>query len=191
MTHLQTDDYTLAILPLAGLLGNGTAGERCPGIEAYGPAYHGVVDAGMFGYRLYTYHAMVRAGYGQDVERKVRERHTDMFAPVVELAPLLVMIRSAVGVGEVITPTPRGEVVTPVEMNVALALLLGYPDSPHYVTGPQRRAAKTHGMAPDIDWCLAACLARGRQEMIGMFDSLSRLVEMQGKAFLRQRGYWC
>lgn len=188
---MLTDDYTLAVLPLASLLDNGTAGEPCPGVDAYGPAYRGVVDAGMFGYRLHTYHALVRANYGQDVGRKVCERHTDMFAPVFELAPLLVMIQAAAGVGEVITPTPLGEVVTPVEMNVALALLLGYPGSPHYASGPERRVAQMHRMAPEIDWCLASCLARGRQEMTGVFASLSSLIEMQEEAFIRQHGYWC
>ena len=175
------DDYTLAVLPLASLLGDSMEGERCPGIVEYGPAYRRVVDAGMFGYRLYTYHGLVRAGYGPAIERKVRERHRGMFAPVVALESLLLMIEAAVGIGEVTTPTRLGAVVSPVEMNVALALLLGYPDSPHYVTGPGQRVAQTHRMAPEIDCCFAGCLARGRQEMTGTFASLSGGTDLRVK----------
>jgi hypothetical protein len=173
---LLTDDDTLVILPLAHLLGGYEGEGDCPGLTAgEREAYRAVFTAGMLGYRLHTYHGLVRAGFGPAVERQVRERHTGMFAPAIELPPLLGIIEGAVGVGEVNTPTRLGEVVTPVEMNVALALLLGLPGSPHYVTEPGQRVSQARSMAADVDWWFADSLACARQDMIATFIGLTAM----------------
>ena len=177
---MPTDDYTLAILPLARLLGENEGIGLCLASAGYGQTCRGVLQSGVLGYQLYTYYGLVRSRFGQDVEHKVRSRHTGMFSHVGELASMLEMIDGAVRIGTVVTPTALSEVATPVEMNVALALLLGLPGSPHYVTEPGQRAAQATQMVAEIDWCFAECLARARRGMTGVFAALTGALDPTG-----------
>jgi hypothetical protein len=79
------------------------------------------------------------------------------------------MIEQSVSIGEVTTATHLGEVTTPVEMNVALALLLGYPGSPHYQVNSGQRVEQGSEIAPEIDRLLCDCLVRANQELITAF----------------------
>ena len=83
------------------------------------------------GYRLHTYHRLVEKNHGQETAQRVYERHLEMFGSGQALGNLLAIISSAVAIGAVTTPTRLGEITTAVEMNVALALLLDIPESPH------------------------------------------------------------
>ena len=175
-TYLLTDDYTLAILPLARLLVEDKGvGQCCASAGRHGAAYRRVLETGLLGYRLYTYHGLVRERFGSNVGQRVRERHISMLSHVEELGAALALIEGAVGIGTVTTSTPLGEIVTPVEQNVALALMLGLPGSPHYVTRPSQRAGQLLRMAPEIDWCFTDCLASGRREMNETFAALTTM----------------
>ncbi|HHJ15621.1 MAG TPA: hypothetical protein ENJ80_02880 [Gammaproteobacteria bacterium] len=161
---MLTDDYTLAILPLACLIAEKPV--TAPSI------YHKVLRSGVLGYQLYTYHNLVRARFSEQVEQRVRERQLALLSHLGEFGPLLAIINDAVDIGAVTTPTSQGEVVTPVEMTVALALLLGLPESLHYVTHPGQRGEEIARMSPEIDWYFADLLAHGRREMVEIFATL-------------------
>ena len=57
-------------------------------------------------------------------------------------------------------------------MTVALALLLGLPESVHYVTSPAQRSVQIARMPLDIDWCFAELLGQGRCEITRVFQTL-------------------
>ncbi len=167
------DDYTLAILPLTCLLTeNPEIGQCCVRTGKDQTAYHKVMRTGVLGYQLYAYHGLVRNQYGEKIEEGVRAYHVDMLSHIGEFGPLLAIIDDAVGIGSVITSTSQGEITTPVEMNVALALLLGLPVSPHYVTNPARRPEQITLMAPEIDWYFADLLAHSRREMLRICEGV-------------------
>jgi hypothetical protein len=171
---LQTDDYTLAILPLGHLMNENDTGIPCcewaPGEQE---AYSKVIHAGLLGYRLYTYHALVRKYFGGDTVQRVRDHHLEMLGHIHELRSLLAIIDEAAEIGAVTTQTELGEVTSSVEMNVALALLLGYPESPHYVTRPKQRSVQITRMTPEIDWHFADCLACAGREIRSHFSRLA------------------
>ena len=114
-------------------------------------AYHEVLRSGALGYQLYTYHKLVRTRFGEQTEQRVRERQLDMLSHLGEFGPMLAMIDEAVDIGSVTTSTSQGEVVTPVEMTVALALLLGLPESVHYATNPGQQIEQIAKMPLELD----------------------------------------
>jgi len=171
--RLLTDDDTLVILPLAHLLGGYEGEGDCPGLTAdEREAYREVCAAGVLGYRLHTYRGLVAAAWGAATAARIQQRHLALLAHRQDLGALLEMIEQSVRIGEVTTATHLGEVTTPVEMNVALALLLGYPGSPHYQVNPGRRTGQGSEIAPEIDRLLCDCLVRARREMFGDFSGL-------------------
>jgi len=170
---LLIDDYTLAILPLASLLAEDPGiGQYCAKTGKDQVAYHGVLRSGVLGYQLYAYHGLVRKRYGEQIEERVRDCHIGILSHIGDFGPMLAMIDDAAGIGTVITPTSQGEIMTPIEMNVALALLLGLPGSPHYVTSPARRPEQITQMAPEIDWYFADLLAHSRREILRICEGV-------------------
>ena len=164
--RLLTDDDTLVILPLAHLLGGYEGEGDCPGLTADGrEAYREVCAAGVLGYRLHTYRGLVAAACGAATAARIQQRHLALLAHRQDLGALLAMSELSVRIGEVTPSTRLGEVTTPVEMNVALALLLGYPGSPHYQVNAGRRTEQGSEIAPDVDGLLCVCLVRARREL--------------------------
>ena len=183
----MTDDYTLAILPLARVKGENKGIDRCcDGAGKNGQAYRGVLESGVLGYQLHTYHGLVRDWFGETSGHEVRERHIGMFRHVQNLGHMLTMIEGAVGIGAVTSRTVQGEVVTPVEMNVALALLLGLPESPHYVTLPEQRSVQVSRMELEIDWCFSQSLIRGREVIADTFVPIFENVFYARRSILPQ-----
>jgi hypothetical protein len=62
-------------------------------------------------------------------------------------------------------------------MNVALALLLGLPESPDYAATAARRAEQIARMQPEIDWRLAHCLTCAREEIKNTFPPMVARLE--------------
>ncbi len=189
---MLTDDDTLVILPLAHLLGGYEGEGSSPGLTADGrEAYREVFAAGVLGYRLHTYRGLVAAAYGAATAARIQQRHLALFAHRPDLGALLEMIEQSVRIGEVTTSTRLGEVTTPVEMNVALALLLGYPGSPHYQVNAGRRTGQGSEIAPDVDRLLCDCLVRARQELTGALTGLFKPGEEPGVTPARPDGLAC
>lgn len=176
---MSVDDYTLAILPMASLSGGiGQSWQYCAGNGGDWTRYRDILETGLLGYRLHTYHRLVEKNHGQETAQRVYERHLEMFGSGQALGNLLAIISSAVAIGAVTTPTRLGEITTPVEMNVALALLLDIPESPHYVTRPELRSGQIALMMPELDCRFADCLARAREEMVRVYDWLMAMPGM-------------
>jgi len=185
---LLSDDYTLTILPLACLMAENTEVEQyCARASEDSAAYHEVLRSGVLGYKLYTYHNLVRAWFGVQVEQRVRDHHLDMLSHIAAFAPMMTIIDGAVHVGAVTTSTLQGDVVTPVEMNVALALLLGMPESANYASSPGQQIAQITRIPPEIDCYFAGLLAHGRREMVRTFEAMMKLPDISESLVACQR----
>jgi hypothetical protein len=148
-------------------------------------SYREVFVTGVRAYQQYTYLELVGWTYGRDVahEVEVLQRRLLEFPTGSDngTGQALSLIESALETLPVSAATRSGEIAIPIEMNVALALLLGLPESPDYVSTAAQRLEQIARMQPEIDWCLAHCLTRGREEIKNVFlPAFSRLVETAG-----------
>lgn len=177
--------YSLAALPVEYLRRQETllawlkVGERA--LESY----REVFVTGVRAYQQYTYLELVGWTWGREVARQVavhQHRLLDFAAGRGgNTGHALRLIEGALETRPVSAATHSGEIAIPIEMNVALALLLGLPESPDYVTTAAQRFEQIARMQPEIDWCLAHCLAQGREEMKNVFlPAFTRLVETAG-----------
>jgi len=165
--------YSLAALPIEYLTRQAALLERMRvDARAFKP-YREVFITGTRAYQQHTYLELVRWTYGRTVARQVEvhQQHLLEFTTgrgrCIEQA--LDLIEGALDTRAVSAATCEGEIEIPIEMNAALALLLGLPGSPDYAVTPDRRVEQITRMQPEIDWRLAHCLTRAREEMRNTF----------------------
>jgi hypothetical protein len=165
--------YSLAALPVeyltrqAALLGRMHVDE-----EAFRP-YREVFITATRAYQQHTYLELVQWTYGRTVARQVEVHQRRLLEFTTgsgsSIGRALGLIEGALETPVVSAATREGEIEIPIEMNVALALLLGLPESPDYVITAGRRAEQITRMQPEIDWRLAHCLSCAREEMKSSF----------------------
>jgi len=165
------DAYELAMLPIAHLASQPEPYDRyCPGTGGLTENYRKVVNYGIRGYQLYAYLGLVSIYFGEATREQVRRYQLTVYETgddsAETLASILAVIEGALGTHGVKVLTAGGEVEVPVEMNVALAILLDIPFSPDYVPNISDRNGKIASMGIDVDWCLADCLSSAREEII-------------------------
>lgn len=165
------DAYELAMLPIAHLTSQAEPFNRYSGpTRTLTGAYREVVNNAVQGYQLYTYLVLIGAYYGEEIRQLVRSYQLTEFNPGEtgrgQLEKILAVIEAATETGGIKVSTDSGEFEVPVEMNVALALLLDLPCSPDYVADVSMRGAGIASMGIDVDWRLADCLAAAREEVI-------------------------
>ena len=176
--------YSLAALPIDYLARQDGLLERIRADECAFNPYREVFITGMRAYQQHTYLELVRRNYDRAVAHQVEvhQRHMLDFMTGTGrcLEQALDLIEGALDTRAVSAATCEGEIEIPIEMNVALALLLGLPESPDYVATAERRAEQITRMQPEIDWRLAQGLARAREEMVKTFSPV--LVCLDGVA---------
>jgi len=161
--------YSLAALPVDYLTRQEDLLARMHVDEGALNPYREVFITGTRAYQQYAYLELVRWTYGRAVAQQVAVHQHRLLEfttgreRCVEQA--LDLIEGALDTRAVSAATPEGEIEIPIEMNVALALLLGLPESPDYAATAARRAAQIVCMQPEIDWRLARCLMCAREEM--------------------------
>lgn len=170
------DAYELAMLPIAHMVTQSDPFERyCSQAGMLTGAYRDVVNNGIQGYQLYSYLALIGIYYGEDTRQLVRSYQLPVFdageTNREALGNILDVIEAAMGTRGVKVMTDSGEFQVPVEMNVALALLLDMPCSPDYVPEVSMRDARISSMGIDVDWHLADCLASAREEIINTWSA--------------------
>lgn len=173
-TFLILEPYTMAMLPIAHLTSRIDPFDRyCAGSCALDEPYRAVVNVGVRAYQLHTYLAMVKQYFGPQTARVVHEHQLDALKGVngagrgIEYA--LELIVTALETRSVCIPTVRGDVEVPLEMNVALLLLLDDPQSPDFVPDPAQRSVQIGQIGKDVDWCFAQGLSRGREAIADAF----------------------
>lgn len=170
------DAYELAMLPIAHMVTQSDPFDRyCSQAGMLTGAYRDVVNDGVRGYQLYSYLALVGIYFGEDTRQLVRSYQLTIFnqdgTSREALGNILGVIETAMETQGVKVLTDSGEFEVPVEMNVALALLLDMPCSPDYVPEVSMRDARIASMGIDVDWHLADCLASAREEMINTWSA--------------------
>ena len=172
--------YSLAVLPIDYL-----SRLECPFEQLYkdqgiDPDYREVFTAGIRSYQLVTYLKLVREHYGHGVADQInsyQQRLLDKEPGGKPINHAISLINRALDSEAVAADTDHGRIDIPIEMNVALSLLLGVTSSPHYVSHPDEYAAEIGSMRLDIDWLLAHCLTRVRDDMQKVFVPLLACID--------------
>lgn len=172
--------YGLAVLPIDYLSRLGDPFEQTCKEQNVDPAYRDVFTTGIRAYQLVTYLKLVREQYGRGVANQIssyqhrlleKESGGDIISYTIRL------IKDVLDSDTVAVDTEIGSIDIPIEMNVALSLLLGVASSPHCVSHPDQRSAEIGSMDLDIDWLLSHCLTRARDDMKKVFAPLLACVD--------------
>jgi len=172
--------YGLAVLPIDYLSRLGDPFEQTCKEQNVDPAYRDVFTTGIRAYQLVTYTKLVREQYGRGVANQIssyqhrlleKESGGDIISYTIRL------IKDVLDSDTVAVDTEIGSIDIPIEMNVALSLLLGVASSPHCVSHPDQRSAEIGSMDLDIDWLLSHCLTRARDDMEKVFAPLLACVD--------------
>jgi len=190
-SELSDNVHRLAWLPIVFMTEQEGVFEQYRRDEDIEEAYCDVITTSLWVYSLYTYHGLVRRRFGSATEARVREYQRDIFNDEQPgsgdaIIAALELVGRALTAGVESDPERRIQFKMPAELAVALALLLGLPDSPDYRARKPKPADYAVHRMPGVDWRLARVLARGQQEIIktfspviGVFDQPPELVLVQ------------
>jgi hypothetical protein len=181
--------YSLAALPVDYLTRQDALLERMRVDEGALNPYREVFITGVRAYQQQAYLELVQWTYGRAVAQQVAVHQHRLLEFTTgrgcRVEQALALVEGALDTRAVSAATREGEIEIPIEMNVALALLLGMPESPDYAATAARRAAQIVCMQPEIDWRLARCLMYAREEMKATFlPMVARLEGAVGGEFL-------
>ena len=167
--------YSLAELPIDYLSRLGCPLAQLCSDQKVDPLYRDVFKTGIKAYQLVTYHELVREYYGRGVANQVssyQQRLLEREPGGRSLGHSVRLVNRALDSDTVAADTELGTVEIPIEMNVALSLLLGADSSPHFVRHPDDRVTEISSMDMDVDWALSKCLSRARENMQNVFTPL-------------------
>jgi len=154
--------YSLAALPVVYLTRQDAVLGRMHVDKAALNPYREVFITGTRAYQQHAYLELVRLTYGRAVSQQVAVHQHRLLEFTTGrgngVGQALELIEGALDTRAVIAATREGEIEIPIEMNVALALLLGLPESPDYAATSAQRTAQIARMQPEIDWRLAHSL---------------------------------
>jgi hypothetical protein len=135
-----------------------------------------VFSAGIRAYQLAAYLQLVRAQYGRAVAGNIGNFQRRLLQTAGNdacgILKAIELVSGALATESVTADTGHGSIDIPIEMNVAIALLLGMPDSPHFAARPDQRATRLKNMGTDVDWSLSQCLIHAREEIEKVFSPL-------------------
>ena len=166
--------YSLAALPVDYLQRLGDPLTRiCPD-KAVDPAYRGVFATGIRAYQLVIYLKLIRKRYGRGVANQIGNYQRRLLTAQADknIPHAIDLIQGALDSHAVSVETHCGKIDIPIEMNLAMALLLGVHGSPNYAAHPDLRSAQIDSMDAEIDWSLSQCLGRARERIEEVFSPL-------------------
>jgi hypothetical protein len=181
--------YSLAALPVDYLTRQDALLGRMRVDEGALNPYREVFITAVRAYQQHAYLELVQWNYGRAVAQQVAVHQHRLLEFTTGrgrcVKQALALIEGALDTRSVSAATREGDIEIPIEVNVALALLLGMPGSPDYAATAARRAAQIVCMQPEIDWRLARCLMYAREEMKATFlPMVARLEGAVGGEFL-------
>ncbi len=172
-SHLQY----LAVLPISFL---SEQGDRLAGLyeqSAIGENYRDLFASSVWVYSLHSYLALVREKLGEEVAEAVWSRQRNMFDEAeagagqsMESAFMLIdaaLTLPRFGMGE-----REAAINVPPEIRVALALLLGMPESPDFASGMDERSERVRTMQAEVEGRLACCLLHARAALLAACSNL-------------------
>ena len=174
-SNINVGIYGLAVLPVDYLSQLDDPFQQLSKDRYIDPVYHEIFTTGIKAYRLVTYRKLLRERYGRGVANQVskyQQRLLENEDSGSTINDFIKLIHIALDTGTVAADTDHGSVDIPIEMNVALLLLLDAPSSPHRVSHPNQYATEIKGMDLDIDWLFSECLCHARKDMLRVFEPL-------------------
>lgn len=166
----------LAWLPLAFMIEQDVQQTGSTAVADSDAAYHEVMTTGSLVYQLYSYHGMVRRRFGDEVTRQVQELQCEIFereqpGAGAAIVSALLLVETALHASVVGGKAGSVHFALPAELAVALALLLGLPESPDYYAGSKGDDRPVYSV-PGIDDRLARLLERGKHATLEAFTPL-------------------
>ncbi|MDH3831234.1 MAG: hypothetical protein OEU78_05935 [Gammaproteobacteria bacterium] len=173
--------YSLALLPVDYLDRLGDPFETACAGKHIEPGCRPVFTSGIRAYQLATYLRLVREHYGRGVANQIGSYQRRLLQPEDDSmdkdAIAVELVRGALESERVTADAYHGSVEIPIEMNIALALLLGMPESPYYTSDAGHRIEKVSSMGKDLDWSLSQCLVKAREEIERIFSPLLACID--------------
>jgi len=183
--------YRLAWLPIVFMSEQEDSFEQFGRDESIEDAYSDVIRASLWVYLLYTYHGLVRRRFGSTIEMRVRDFQRDIFDDEQSgsgeaMNTAMELIERALKSGVERDTDWSIKFKMPAELAVALALLLGLPDSPDFRSRKPKPADYAVHRMPGVDWRLARVLARGQQEILKTFAPIIDNYDLMPKQVVSQ-----
>gem|GEM_PF-1011171 len=172
--------YGLAVLPVDYLSRLGDPFEQLCKEQGVDPDYREVFTTGIRAYQLVTYQRLLREHYGRGVANQVRvyqQRLLDREDGGFPISHAMKIIKAALESDTVAADTDHGRIDIPIEMNVALSLLLGIVSSPNCASRQEQRVTEIGNMDLEIDWVLSSCLGRARDDVQKVFKPLFACID--------------
>ncbi len=140
-------------------------------------SYRDLFFTSVWVYPLHAYIALLRKQLGAEVADAVWSRQRAMFDEIdtgvsQSIDAAFMLIDSALDPGRVGSDESEDSVEVAPETRVALALLLGMPESPDYASGMDERSERIRTMQTEAEGCLARSLVRAREALL---DACSEL----------------
>ena len=168
--------FSLAVLPVDYLGRLDDPFDTACAAKGADPCYRDVFSTGIRAYQFAIYLQLVRKQYGRGVANQIGNYQWRLLQPEGDVPSKITraieLVRGAIESESVTADTGNGSIEIPIEMNVAIALLLGMPCSPHFAAGLDQRVEQVNSMGMDIDWSLSRCLEHARQEIEKVFTPL-------------------
>lgn len=168
--------FSLAVLPVDYLSRQDDPFDTACAAKGADLRYREVFSTGIRAYQYAIYLQLVRKQYGRGIANQIGNYQWRLLQPEGDVPSKITraieLVRGAIESESVTAETGNGSVEIPIEMNVAIALLLGMPCSPHFAAGLDQRVEQVNNMGMDIDWTLSHCLENARQEIETVFTPL-------------------
>jgi len=172
-SHLQH----LAILPISFL---SEQGDRFAGLydqSAIGENYRDLFASSVWVYSLHSYLALVRGKLGEEAAEAVWSRQRSMFdeseaGAGQSMESAFMLIDAALTLPRFSLGEREAAINVPPEIRVALALLLGMPESPDFASGMYERSERVRTMQAEVEGRLACCLLHARAALLAACSNL-------------------
>jgi len=168
---LDIDPYELAMLPMLSLSPDAEPSDTYgySGSGKLDSTYFDVVNTGLWSYQLYTYLELLEQLFGGDVKTEVSDWLLDMLnannCAGDRLETVFAVIEYARQASKVTMETDHELSCVPVEMSIALAMLVELPESPDFAVSRGDRHTRIRLINADVDQKFAASLKCARNDV--------------------------
>lgn len=170
MQGLKIDVPQLATWPIEYLLEQDAQFEQDFTASTVDETYRAVFIAGTWAYLIHGYLGSLQAVFGLAIQQQIRSvllQVLERLAGAAEATEYtLQLITGAKEIGRLRVEYYEQEIEIPLEMNVALALLLGLPESPDFAPSAFQRTEQIKKMAPDVEQFFSDYLAHQGQRIL-------------------------
>jgi len=180
---LNIDPCELAMLPMVRLSPDAEPSETYCGCVSCKPGspYYDLINTGLWSYQLYTYLELLEQMFGKHIKTEVSDWLLDMLNANNQagdrLETVFALIKHVKQASKATIETGYGLSSVPVEMSIALAMLVELPESPDFAVSTGDRQTRIRLINADVDQNFAASLKRAANDV---YDVLLPVLEALG-----------